>query len=584
MKFRAYEQGEGLNWWTTDPNLRATVARSCSPEAMAWAEPYLARFGELCGTRVAPRADYTDTVAGRPRLQAYNRQGQEISHVIYNPGYLQTVADVYGSGIVAWRHVTPEGAPGPVPPAVTWAMGYMVSMAETGFYCPVCLTGSAAHALARYAPVGIKERYLSRLITIDPTLLMQGATWLTEKTGGSDVGAITTVAVPAGPDAKLPSLTEATDGDGVSQTIPRSTTLPPGPYIPGSVWRLTGEKWFASNADADVALALARPEGAPAGTAGLALFLVPRFLPDGGRNAHRIRRLKEKLGVIAVPSGEVLLEGAEAYLIGGPGVGFKMMMEAINLSRIYNIIGSAGICRRAFLESIIYTSKRTAFGRPLTDQPLMRLKLTQMLVETEAATTLAFRAADCYEQGRPFHRMLIPVAKARTADQALRMARAGIECFGGNGYIEEYPMARIMRDAQVLTVWEGPENVLALDLLRVLAKSGPGDFVQEAEAALGTVTGERLTPLRQVLAGELARFTDQLLSLAAADPIDAQVGALRILHGMADLLTAVYLLAEAEGNPHKERIAALYAERFQPNPALWDRAAVDWFDQLMAEA
>jgi alkylation response protein AidB-like acyl-CoA dehydrogenase len=554
MRFAAYAQGEGLNWWETDLNLQRTVARACTPEMWEWVRPRLSRFGELCGTKVSPRADYTDKVEGRPRLKSYDRQGEEISEVIYNPGYLQTVAEVFGAGIVGWRHFAPEGAPGPIPPAVTWAMGYMVSLAENGFYCPVALTGAVALVLDRFAPPELKERYLPRVAATDPNRLMQGATWLTEKTGGSDVGAITTVA-----------------------------------RLEDGVWRLTGEKWFASNADAPVAVALARPEGAPPGTAGLGLFLVPRTLPDGRRNRYRIRRLKEKLGVIAVASGEVLLEGAEAYLIGGPGAGFKMMMEAINLSRVYNAIGSAGLARRAFLESVIYTSNRIAFGKPLNHHPLMRTKLLGMLVDLEAITALAFRAAEVFESGEALHRVLIPVAKARAGEKALQLARAGIECFGGNGYIEEYPMARLLRDAQVLTVWEGPENILALDLLRVLAKQGPEDLMQEVFLHLGAVTDKSLLPLRTQVEERLQDLQTTLGAAASASGEEAQILALRILNETADVLSAAYLLAEAAGgDSHKREIAALYVDRLTPpGPGALtalDRAALERFEAIIEEA
>jgi alkylation response protein AidB-like acyl-CoA dehydrogenase len=554
MRFAAYEQGEGLNWWETDPNLQATVARYCPPELLEWARPHLSRFGELVGTKVSPRADYTDTREGRPRLVSYDRTGEEISKVVYNPGYLQTVADVYGSGIVGWRHFTPAGAPGPVPPVVTWAMGYMVGMAETGFFCPVALTGACALVLDRFAPPELKERYLPRVAATDPDQLMQGATWLTEKTGGSDVGAITSVARQE----------------------------------PDGTWRLTGEKWFASNADAPVALALARPEGAPDGTAGLALFLVPRTLPDGRRNSLRIRRLKDKLGVIAVPSGEVLLEGAEAYLVGGPGKGFKMMMEAINLSRVYNAVGSAGLARRAFLEASIYTARRIAFGKPLNQHPLMRAKLLNMLIDLEAITALAFRAADVYEKGDPLYRALIPIAKARAGDVALKLARAGLECFGGNGYIEEYPMARLLRDAQVLTVWEGPEHVLALELLYVLTKLGPEATLGELQIHLGAVADPELRPALGAVAGQVEQLPGTLGAVAAADPDHIQIQGVRLLNHLADLLCAAYLLAEGQESAHKRTIARLYIERLTPAApgvtTMLDQAALADFELLMDEA
>jgi acyl-CoA dehydrogenase len=554
MRFADYVQGEGLNWWELDPQLQATVARYCTPEMFEWVRPHLSRFGELCGTKVSLRADYTDKPEGRPRLISYDRQGEEISKVVYNPGYLATVAEVFGAGIVSWRHQAPPGAPGPIPPAVTWAMGYLVSMAESGFYCPVALTGSAALAVDRFAPPDVRERYLPGLIATDPEKMTQGATWLTEKTGGSDVGAITTVA--------------RQDDDGT--------------------WRLTGEKWFASNADAPVALALARPEGAPPGTAGLALFLVPRTLPDGRRNSYLIRRLKEKLGVIAVASGEVLLEGAEAYLIGGPGAGFKQMMEAINLSRVYNAVASAGLARRSFLESAIYTARRIAFGKPLIEQPLMRAKLLAMLIDLESITTLAFRAADAFERGDSLARILIPIAKARTGDRALGLARAGIECFGGNGYIEEYPMARLLRDAQVLTVWEGPENILALDLLRVLAKLGPAELIAHIVQRSESANHSDLEAARTLVQARLARLPETFAAIAAADGEYAQLHAVRLMNDLADLLTLAYLLEEAQESAHKRAIARLYAARLAPEQPgaleMLDRAAMAEFDIIMNEA
>jgi acyl-CoA dehydrogenase len=550
VRHAGYGQGEGLNWWEMDRNLQRTVARYCPADALAEARPLLSAFGALCGREISPRADYTDRQEGRPRLRPYDREGQEISQVVYNPGYRQTLRDVYGSGIIAWRHQQPAGAPGPVPPTVTYAMGYMLSMAETGVYCPVVLTAATALIVDRFAPPALRARYLPGLTATDPDQLTQGATWLTEKTGGSDVGAITTVA-----------------------------------RREGEAWRLTGEKWFASNADAPVALALARPEGAPPGTAGLALFLVPQTLPDGSRNRCRIRRLKEKLGVIAVPSGEVLLEGAEAYLIAEAGRGFKVMMEAINLSRVMNAIGSAGLARRAFVEAAIYAARRTTFGKPLNQHPLMRAKLLHMLVDLEAITALAFRAADCFERGEPLHRLLVPIAKARSADRAVAMARQGIECFGGNGYIEEYVMPRLLRDAQVLTVWEGPENILALDCLRVLLKQGPADFLAEVQGRLGAVTEPELVPLRSTVGSAADTFRSALSHMAAAEPAVAEVQAVRLLNLMADILSATYLLEAAREHPHQVDVAAMFIERLSPRTG-WgitvaDRIALERFEAIM---
>ncbi|HLN60060.1 MAG TPA: acyl-CoA dehydrogenase family protein, partial [Symbiobacteriaceae bacterium] len=183
------------------------------------------------------------------------------------------------------------------------------------------------------------------------------------------------------------------------------------------------------------------------------------------------------------------------------------------------------------------------------------------------------------------HRALIPIAKARAGDKVLQIARAGLESFGGNGYIEEYVMARLLRDAQVLTVWEGPENVLALDLLRVLAKQGPGDVLAEIERCLAPVSDPDLQPARGLIRSGVDDLQTTISAVATARGDEAQIQAVRLLNHLADLLSAAYLLAEAPGNPHKREIALLYIDRLSPAPpgqvTAFDRAALDRFELIM---
>ncbi|MCK9905457.1 acyl-CoA dehydrogenase family protein, partial [Frankia sp. Cpl3] len=255
-----------------------------------WAKKELTWLGAHAAGPVDQRAAYTDK-EGKPRLQKYNRLGEDISEIVTNDGYKQTVADIYGAGIVHYLYQPVPELGRTVPYMYSYMMGYLVSQTEPGFYCPVTLTMSAAYLVDRYGSAEQKAAYLSGLASKEYASLYEGATWLTERQGGSDVGANLTVA-------------EQVEGEQ-------------------GVYRLTGEKFFASNAGAMVATVLARIDSDKQGTKGLGLFLVPWITPDGVRNRIYVRRLKEKLGVNAVPSAEVLLEGAEGYLIGNPDHGFK---------------------------------------------------------------------------------------------------------------------------------------------------------------------------------------------------------------------------------------------------------------------
>jgi acyl-CoA dehydrogenase len=224
---------------------------------------------------------------------------------------------------------------------------------------------------------------------------------------------------------------------------------------------------------------LARPEGAVAGTRGLGLYVLPRHLENGKPNAYKVNRIKEKLGERSFPSGEVTLEGATAYLLGGPGQGFHQMTVMLNLSRLYNAIASVAVMRRSVVEAIEWAETRAAFGKNVIDHPLMAETLMDMACEQRLALNWAFRGVnlmDRLEGGRATEeerrtlRMLTPLLKYVLGKQAVSLASEGVEALGGNGYIEDWPMARVLRDAQVLPIWEGTTNILVLDTFRALRK------------------------------------------------------------------------------------------------------------------
>ena len=345
---------------------------------------------------------------------------------------------------------------------VKFALGYLFGQAEQGFYCPACLTDGTARVIELHGSDEMKRHHLGPLTSRTFSESHLGAMYLTEKQGGSDVGANEVEA--------------RKDADGA--------------------WRLYGEKWFCSNCVADVALVLARPEGAKEGTRGLALFLVPTKLSDGTRNAFAIRRLKDKLGTRSMPTGEIEFEGAVGYAVGELDRGFKYMTEMLNLSRLYNAVASLAVMRRALREAAGWAASRSAFGRQVRDFPLIRSTLVGLAVDLEASMRLVFEAVtllDAHDEGAATQsdvallRILTPLAKLHTAKVAVNAASEALEVLAGNGYVEEYVTSRLVRDAHVLPVWEGTTNILSLDVFRSIEKD-------DSHKALFEDIRRRLTP------------------------------------------------------------------------------------------
>lgn len=430
------------DWWEDDGRFRRIVKRRVSADAFETAYPLLSRMGRLAPGSFAPRARLADR--HRPALVAYDREGNRVDRVEYHPSYLEMRRQVYGLGIVR-----PTGPDGPFPSVVKFALGYLFCQAEVGLYCPVACTDGVARVLERFAHPSLSGRFLPHLFATDPGELLEGAMFMTEREGGSDLSRIRM---------------EARSEEGR--------------------WRIYGRKWFCSNVDAGLVLTLARSE-AGEGTAGLTMFLVPRDT-GGGRNRYRIDRLKDKLGVASMATGEVTFEGAEGHLVGEPGRGIHYAAELFNLSRLHNAVASVGIARRALREAVEATSSRVAFGRRVIDHPLARQDLAGLSVELEAHTALVFEAArllDLADGGdraaARVLRLLVPVSKVVTARFAVRAASEAIELRGGNGYIEDFDTPRLLRDAQVLPIWEGTSNVLALDALRATRKEAALDALLE---------------------------------------------------------------------------------------------------------
>ncbi len=454
----ALPDSRGLNLYRADPGYRGLLALYLDPALYTHLEPHFDRRGALAGSELDVRAAEADRNA--PVLHHRTRTGEDRQWIEKHPSYrrLEEVAfSEYGLAAMSHRGGV-LGWPRPMPPLAKYALTYLYVQAEFGVCCPLSMTDAAARTIARFADPALAARYLPGLTGQDLDTMTQGAMFITEQGAGSDAGA---------------SVTVARREEG------------------GDAWRLTGEKWFCSNADAGVALVLARPEGAPEGTKGLSLFVLPRVLPDGRSNSYRIIRLKEKLGTRGMASGEILLEGAQAYLVGDPQRGFLQMADMINTSRLSNGMRAAGMMRRALTEALFVARRRVAFGKELVELPLMRRQLMKLMLAAEAArsivlyTAVELAKADAGDEAaRQRVRLLTPLLKFRACRDVRRAAGDAMEVRGGIGYIEVWSDARIVRDAHRGSIWEGTSNIVALDAMRAIRRENALDALQPALEAM----------------------------------------------------------------------------------------------------
>lgn len=522
IDYTKWKSGNDANWYSDDPILTRYANRYLSKTLLQYVEENFEKTGALAAGPIDTRAVHTDR-EGAPKLIRYDRKGEEINEIWYNEGYLQTVRDGYGTGVVSCRY--DENAPEKIPFFVNSILLYMLCEAENGFTCPVGLSQSVAFVLEKFGSEQQKQDYLSRLISNDPVIHAQGATFLTEIQGGSDVGATETKALKQGDH-----------------------------YV------LTGEKWFASNCDAEVAITLARVNDKPS-TRGLGLFLVPRTLPDGARNHVTIRRLKDKLGVRAVASGELILNGAIGYLIGEEESGFKYMAEALNVSRLGTALAGLGLARRALLEASIYTSQRSAFGTTIQRFPMVQETLTNMMTEIEAGWALSAQTIRLFDNVHTYNkksaedytllRILLSLAKYRCSELGVSAAKDALELHGGNGYIEEYVTPRLLRDAIVNPVWEGTANIQSLEILKTLQKTGAEPFMKDLFQTLQHIKHPRLQQLKGKLIQEANRTEELITHVLQQNHYEQSALAKKLADFMYDVYASVHLLEEAQYDLHE---------------------------------
>ncbi len=534
----------GMDFHAADRGLRDLLAIYLPADIRATLGPHFARLGQLAGGRLDELARVADRHP--PVLHPRDRFGRDEDWIEYHPAYREMEAIAFGDfQFHAMSHRAGVlGMDAPLSPVAKYAFQYLFVQAEFGLMCPISLADSSIHVIRRFASDALKSYLLPRMLSADLSTLWKGTQFMTEKAGGSDVGAVESVA--------------RRDGDD---------------------WRLYGDKWFCSHTDGDVALVLARPEGAQAGTRGLSLFAMPRRTRDGRRNAYRIVRLKDKLGTRSMASGEIRLEGAEAYLVGDEGAGLRQMMQQVNLSRLSHGFRAAAMMRRCLNEALVAARGRVAFGRPIADFPLMRRQLLKLLVPTEQALSMAFATADAMARGAAEElRILTGLLKLRACRDNIAVATGAMEARGGNGYIEDWVNPRLIRDAQVGLLWEGTSNINAQDVIgRAVKRDG-------AHRALHGLLSRRLdsAPLPPAFRATLGTALDRATA-AAERAAEQETLAREAAAGLYNAASAVLLAWEATrpGADARRALVARYVlahrltprDPLAPEEAAWERTA-----------
>src|SRR5215831_6308794 len=491
------------NLFESDAVLRESLER----EGGSWAHDLVHELGRLAGTQQAIDWGFQAN-ANPPQLRTHDRFGERIDEVEFHPAWHELMKVAIGHGL----HALPWREPRPGAHAARAAAFYVWSQVEGGHGCPVSMTYAAVPVLRKNAALAALWEPLMTTLEYDPGLrpaeTKKGVLFgmaMTERQGGSDVRSNTTRAVPAGSD---------------------------GGHL------LTGAKWFCSAPMCDAFLVLAQAPG------GLSSFLLPRVLPDGTRNGFHIQRLKDKLGNRSNASSEIELDEAWAVLVGEEGKGVRTIIDMVNHTRLDCVIGSASLMRQAVAQATHHTAHRTAFGKLLSDQPLMVNVLADLAVESEATTVLMMRLAGALDREHDpaeahFRRIGLAIAKFWACKRAIAVAAEALECHGGNGYVEESILSRLYREAPLNSIWEGSGNVNALDVLRAMERepetieaffaevaTAPPD--PRLDAAIARLKRELAQPgeiegRARRLVGEMAVVLEASLLLRFGDPVVAEL-------------------------------------------------------------
>jgi putative acyl-CoA dehydrogenase len=502
------------NTYTGDAPLRALLGRLLPKDVWRAVHDELTQLGGRAANDILALGDAAE--ASPPRHVPFDAWGNRVDRLEISEAWQELERIAAAEGLVASAYERSLGALSRVD---QFARVYLVHPSSATVTCPFAMADGATRCLELHGKSDERLMAMQRHLTSrDPNTFWTSGQWMTERTGGSDVSGTTTVA-------------RCIDGE----------------------WRLYGDKWFTSATTAQMALTLARIEGAK----DLSLFALETRDSSGALQRIRVNRLKDKLGTRALPTAELTLEGTPAILVDGEGHGIKKMAPVLTITRVWNTFCASSLMRRAVALSVDYARRRHAFGRRLIDLPLHAETLAAMEVETRGATQLGFKVAwllgrdensEATDDDRALFRLLVPIAKLMTGKQAVAVASEAVESFGGAGYIETTGLPRLLRDAQVLPIWEGTTNVLSLDVLRALDRTDAlAALRRHVERSQSRLTKQPLENTAQLLLEQLQRI-ERHLNEIAKDGAEAAASARDLAMAIGRVYTGTLLLDQAQSD------------------------------------
>jgi alkylation response protein AidB-like acyl-CoA dehydrogenase len=514
------------NQYEDDALLRAYLRWRLPEKMCAELEPDLRRLGHRAATDILALGEAAE--ASPPRHVPYDAWGRRVDRIETSDAWRELDRIAATEGIVATAYERAHGAQSRIH---QFARLYLYAPSSALYSCPLAMTDGAARFLEVHGDESLQPVF-AHLTSRDPNEFWTSGQWMTERTGGSDVGATSTVAV-------------CKEGDSYS---------------------LHGSKWFTSATTSQVAMTLARIEGAPAGSRGLSVFLIWLRDADGKLRNIRVERLKDKLGTRALPTAELTLQDTPARLVGGAGDGIRKIATLFNITRVYNAVAAAAGMRRAVALASDYARRRRAFGKALIDHPLHVETLADMHLELRAAFLLAFRVVEllgkdeCNEATESESRLLrflIPVAKLYTAKQAIAVASEALEAFGGAGYLEDSGIPRLLRDAQVLSIWEGTTNILSLDALRAMERSDVlAEWASDVRRRLGAVRVAELSSCTEKTLSAVQRIEQYAARAGKSGSEFQQAGARGFAFAIARTEAATLLVEQANAQQDRGSVTA----------------------------
>jgi putative acyl-CoA dehydrogenase len=520
---------ENVNLFDADPALQEALVREGGADAVASLHALGAELGKSETLDLARLANLYS-----PRLHNFDREGHRIDEVEFHPSWHRLMELLISNG----THSSPwQGGAGA---QVARAARYLLfGQVENGSQCPVTMTYAAVPALKQSPRIALK--WLPKILSTDydprslPIEQKHGALigmGMTEKQGGSDVRSNTTRA-EAVPLAEARALFGEEGED---------------------VFRIVGHKWFFSAPQSDAHLILAQTDSE--GSAGLSCFFLPRYLPNGARNAIRVQRLKDKVGNRSNASSEVEFTDAYGWLIGKQGRGIPTILEMGSHTRLDCVLGSAGAMRAALTHTLHHARRRVAFGRPLAEQPLMQNVLADLALESEAATVFAMRLARCFDEASDpaqamLARVLTPAGKYWICKRGPGFGAEAMEVIGGSGYVEDSPLARLYRELPVNSIWEGSGNVMCLDLLRALSKSPEALEALAAELAQAGNGDTFFVAYRSTLLADLAQQQqpDEFGARVRAERLVLAVQAALLLRHAPEYVSSAFIASRLKREP-----------------------------------